>query len=45
MTITPVNDVFETDPVDDYRLYDKERKKIRLPMKAYLALRVSEIKD
>ena len=44
MTITPVNEIFETSPVDDYRLFDKERKKIRLPMNAYLALRVTEIR-
>jgi hypothetical protein len=44
MTITPVNDVFETASADDYRLFDKERKKIRLPMTPYLALRITEIK-
>ena len=43
MTITPVSDVFETGPVEDYRLYDKARKRIRLPMNPYLALRVTEI--
>jgi Domain of unknown function (DUF5060)/Domain of unknown function (DUF5605) len=44
MTITPVAGVFETGPVEDYRLYDKLRKKIWLPMKPYLALRITEIK-
>lgn len=43
MTITPVNDVFETAPVEDYRLFDKKRKRIRLPMNPYLALRITEI--
>lgn len=45
MTIRPVNEVFETAAVEDYRLYDKERKKIRLPMNPYLALRATEIKN
>lgn len=43
MTITPVAGVFETDQVEDYRLYDKQRKKIWLPLKPYLALRIIEI--
>ena len=45
MTITAVNEIFETAPVDDYRLYDKARKKIWLPLKPYLALRVTEISN
>ncbi len=45
MTITSVSDVFETASVEDYRLFDKERKKIRLPMNPYLALRVTERKQ
>ncbi len=43
MTITPVTAVFETTPAEDYRLYDKDRKKIRLPAKPYIALRITEI--
>ncbi|MEO6732300.1 MAG: DUF5060 domain-containing protein [Ferruginibacter sp.] len=43
MTVTPVAGIFETTPVEDYRLFDKERKKIRLPMKPYIALRITEI--
>ena len=43
MTITALSDVFETAGVEDYRLFDKERKKIRLPMNPYLALRISEL--
>ena len=44
MTITPVQGIFETAPVNDYRLYDKDLKKLRLPMKPYLALRIKEVK-
>lgn len=44
MTITPVSGVFETKKVkDNYRLYDKELKEIRLPYKPYIALRIKEI--
>jgi hypothetical protein len=45
MTITPVSGVFETGPLEDYRLYDKLRKKIWLPMKPYLALRITEVNN
>jgi hypothetical protein len=44
MTITPVAGFFETDQAEDYRLYDKQRKKIWLPLKPYLALRITEVK-
>ncbi|MDX2048831.1 MAG: DUF5060 domain-containing protein [Chitinophagaceae bacterium] len=44
MTITPVAGVFETSSVSDYRLFDKDMKKIRLPMKPYITLRITEIK-
>lgn len=43
MTVTPVAGIFQTSPVNDYRLYDINMKKIRLPAKPYLALRVTEI--
>ena len=43
MTVKPVAGVFETAAVEDYRLYDRERKKIWLPMKPYIALRITEI--
>jgi hypothetical protein len=43
MTITPVNDIFETGAPEDYRFFDKERKKIRLPMSPYLALRIRDL--
>lgn len=44
MTITPCNQLFETGTVTDYRLYDKELKRVRLPLKPYIALRITEIK-
>jgi len=43
MTITPVQDVFELGKEDDYRFYDKDRKKIRLPLRPYIALRITKI--
>jgi hypothetical protein len=44
MTIQTSPLVFETAPENDYRLYDKELKKVRLPLKPYIALRIREIK-
>jgi hypothetical protein len=44
MTIVTVPDIFETAEENDYRLYDKNQKKIRLPFKPYIALRITEIK-
>lgn len=45
MTITSVPETFETKIVNDnYRLYDKDLKEIRLPYKPYIALRITEIK-
>jgi hypothetical protein len=38
MTITQDTRIFETAPENDYRLYDKDLKQIRLPTKPYLAL-------
>lgn len=43
MTITLVAGVFETAAPNDYRLYDKDLKKVWLPMKPYIALRITEI--
>jgi hypothetical protein len=43
MTIREVPQVFETGAENDYRLFDKDFKKIRLPLKPYLALRIMEI--
>lgn len=43
MTITPVMDTFRLGEVNDYRLYDETLKKIRLPMRPYLAIRLSKV--
>ena len=43
MTITPVAETFELAPTDDYRILDKQLKKIRLPMRPYLAIRLIRI--
>lgn len=43
MTIQTSPLIFETGPVNDYRLFDKDLKKIRIPLKPYIALRVTEI--
>jgi hypothetical protein len=42
-TITPVEGSFELDKAVDYRMYDRNGRKIRLPMKPYLALRLTKI--
>ncbi len=44
MTITTVPETFETGEENDYRLYDKNQKKVRLPYKPFIALRIIEIK-
>ncbi|SEJ30443.1 Protein of unknown function [Dyadobacter koreensis] len=43
MTIRKLPEVFEIATPETYRIFDKNRKKIRLPMKPYLALRITEI--
>ncbi len=43
MTIQPYPGVFEVSTENDYRMYDKGLKKIRLPLKPYMALRITEI--
>lgn len=43
MTITPVSTVFELSDENDYRLFDKELRKVRLPAKPYMALRIKTI--
>ena len=45
MTIKTSPLVFETTEVNDYRLYDKELKRVRLPLKPYMALRITEISN
>jgi hypothetical protein len=44
MTIQQSPLVFETSKENDYRLFDKEFKKIRLPLKPYIALRITEVR-
>lgn len=43
MTIQADPQIFETGTVNDYRLYDKDLKKVRLPLIPYLALRITEL--
>lgn len=45
MTVTPIAGTFETDAPDGYRLYEKQRKTIRLPLKPYLALRLTKVEE
>jgi hypothetical protein len=45
MTIQACPLTFETSRVNDFRLYDKDLKNVRLPLKPYMALRITEIKD
>ncbi len=44
-TITPVPGIFETASPDGYRVFDKQMKKIKLPVKPYLALRLTKVAD
>ncbi|RXP46881.1 DUF5060 domain-containing protein [Lutibacter sp. HS1-25] len=43
MTITDYPLTFETKAVDNYRFYDKNIKEVRLPLKPYIALRITQI--
>jgi len=43
MTIQAVPQIFEISGINDYRHYDKELKRVRLPFKPYIALRITEI--
>ncbi len=45
MSIASVPATFELADVHDYRLYDKDLKYVRLPLKPYLALRITEIHE
>jgi hypothetical protein len=44
MTISPMKDTFELAPPEGYRVYDKQRKKIQLPLRPWLALRIVRVK-
>jgi len=43
MTIKKLPEVFEVASPEEYRIFDKDRKRIRLPLKPYLALRITEV--
>jgi Domain of unknown function (DUF5060)/Domain of unknown function (DUF5605) len=43
MTVTPVDNIFELSEIKDYRMWDKMMKKIRLPLKPYLVIRLRKI--
>lgn len=45
MTITSYPTVFEAGKPSDYRIFDKEMRKIRLPLKPYLALRITAVNN
>ena len=45
MTIDERPEVFEIAETADYRIYDKKRTSIRLPMTPYLALRIKEYRE
>ncbi|TDE15588.1 DUF5060 domain-containing protein [Dyadobacter psychrotolerans] len=45
MTIKKLPEIFEMAKVENYRIFDKRRKSIRLPMKPYLALRITEVSN
>ncbi len=44
MSITPVSGTFELGEVSDYRLFDKDGRKIWLPKTPYVLLRISAVK-
>jgi hypothetical protein len=43
MTIKSIPGIFESTAESDYRVYDKNQQKIRLPLKPYMALRITAI--
>lgn len=42
MTVTKINTIFEAAETNDYRIADKANRKVRLPLKPYIALRITE---
>lgn len=44
MTITPIPETFRLTDGKDYRVYDDKMQKIRLPMRPYLAIRLTQVK-
>ena len=43
MQIQSCPDIFTLSEVNDYRMFDEELKKVRLPLKPYLALRITKV--
>lgn len=43
MTITRWPEIIETNTPDGYRIFDKQLKKIRLPLRPYIALRIRQV--
>lgn len=43
MTIIPIDTVYELGDLNDYRYYDKDNKKVWLPLQPYLLLRIKKI--
>ena len=44
MTVQQVNQEFTLGELTDYRFYDSKMQKVKLPLKPYLALRITQIK-
>lgn len=44
MRITPVEQIFEIEQLDRYEYIDKNRSKIKLPGKPYMALRIRRVR-
>ncbi len=44
MTITECPSIFEITKENDYRMYDKELRKVNLPMKPFVVLRITQVK-
>ena len=44
MSVTPVSGTFELGEASDYRLFDKDGRKIWLPKTPYILLRISAVK-
>jgi hypothetical protein len=42
MTVTPLNKVFEVQKLDNYTFIDKDKSKVKLPGKPYMALRITK---
>lgn len=43
MTVTPVDGIFEVGEANDYRMYDKDLRSVRLPLAPYLMLRIKSL--